>query len=73
MALLGWSHGLAVGVIRQNDPHALLWVAALGWVGQVCFSGRVLVQWIASERAGRPVAPRVFWWLSASGAVLLSA
>jgi len=49
------------------------WVKALGWVGQALFSCRVIIQWLASERAGRPVAPRVFWYLSAAGAVLMSA
>jgi lipid-A-disaccharide synthase-like uncharacterized protein len=33
------------------------------------FSARVLVQWIASERAGRCVVPVSFWWISSIGAV----
>lgn len=49
------------------------WVKALGWVGQALFSGRVIIQWLASERARRPVAPKVFWYLSVAGAVLMSA
>ncbi len=48
------------------------WVKAIGWVGQALFSGRVIVQWLASERARRPVAPRVFWYLSVAGALLMS-
>lgn len=49
------------------------WILALGWGGQALFSGRVLIQWIASERARRPVAPQIFWWLSAAAAVLMCA
>ncbi len=50
-----------------------IWVKILGWIGQGFFSARVIVQWFASERAHRPVAPRIFWYLSVAGAVLLSA
>lgn len=46
---------------------------AAGWLGQTCFFTRFLVQWIASERAHRPVVPRSFWWLSLAGAVMTSA
>ena len=49
-----------------------LWIKASGWVGQACFFSRFFVQWWASERAGRSVAPEIFWWLSAGGAVLLA-
>ncbi|HPF15211.1 MAG TPA: lipid-A-disaccharide synthase N-terminal domain-containing protein, partial [Planctomycetota bacterium] len=38
--------------------------AALGWLGNVGFFSRFFVQWLASERAGRSVAPQAFWWLS---------
>ena len=48
-----------------------VWVA-LGLVGQAMFFGRFLVQWIASERAGKSVIPVAFWFLSiAGGAVVL--
>jgi lipid-A-disaccharide synthase-like uncharacterized protein len=50
-----------------------LWVKALGWLGQGFFSARVIIQWLASERARRPVAPTIFWYLSVAGAVLMSA
>jgi lipid-A-disaccharide synthase-like uncharacterized protein len=36
----------------------------LGGVGQALFFGRVVVQWGASERAGRSASPALFWWLS---------
>lgn len=47
-------------------------VVAAGWVGQACFLSRSFVQWLASEHARRPVAPRTFWWLTLGGAVLMS-
>jgi lipid-A-disaccharide synthase-like uncharacterized protein len=52
---------------------AVPWIRVLGWGGQGLFSSRVLVQWFASERAHRPVAPRIFWALSIAGAVLMGA
>ena len=33
------------------------------------FFSRFLVQWWFSEKAGRPVAPAVFWWISIVGAL----
>src|SRR5690349_17419833 len=46
------------------------WLQAVGWAAQGLFSARVLIQWYASERARRPVAPRVFWYCSVAGAVV---
>ncbi len=48
------------------------WVV-LGFVAQALFSARFLVQWIASERAGRSVVPTAFWVFSIGGGVLLLA
>jgi lipid-A-disaccharide synthase-like uncharacterized protein len=47
-----------------------LWVA-FGIVGQAMFFGRFLVQWIASERAGKSVIPVSFWFLSIAGGVIV--
>jgi lipid-A-disaccharide synthase-like uncharacterized protein len=44
---------------------------AIGFLGQAVFTGRFLVQWIASERAGRSVVPVLFWFLSIAGSLLL--
>jgi lipid-A-disaccharide synthase-like uncharacterized protein len=44
---------------------------ALGMAGQAIFFSRFLVQWIASERAGRSYIPHIFWWLSLAGSMLL--
>ena len=45
----------------------------VGAVGQACFFGRVLVQWIASEKQKRSASPRIYWWLSLVAAALLAA
>ena len=43
-----------------------LWVI-LGLVAQAAFTGRFIVQWIASERQGKSVIPVSFWYLSLIG------
>ena len=43
----------------------------LGFIGQGLFSGRFLVQWIASERQGKSVVPLAFWYFSVGGGGLL--
>ena len=44
---------------------------ALGFSAQAVFASRFLVQWIASERAGRSIVPTAFWFLSMGGGLLL--
>ena len=48
------------------------WVV-VGFIAQALFSARFLVQWIASERAGRSIIPTAFWLFSIGGGVLLFA
>ena len=43
---------------------------AFGIVAQLLFGARFVVQWIASERAGRSVMPLMFWFFSMAGGVL---
>jgi len=45
----------------------------IGFLGQAMFSGRFLVQWIASERRRQSVVPTLFWWLSIAGGGFLLA
>ncbi|MFG6157563.1 lipid-A-disaccharide synthase N-terminal domain-containing protein [Halomonas sp. 1390] len=47
-----------------------LWLG-VGFLGQVLFSARFLVQWLASERARRSIVPRAFWFFSLAGGVTL--
>jgi len=51
----------------QQLVQKLDWIAAVGFVAQVMFFGRFMVQWIASERSGRSVVPVSFWYLSIAG------
>ena len=46
----------------------------LAWVGivaQLLFTMRFVVQWVASERAGKSVIPFAFWIFSLGGGTLL--
>jgi lipid-A-disaccharide synthase-like uncharacterized protein len=43
---------------------------AFGIVAQILFTARMVVQWIASERAGRSVVPVAFWVLSLVGGLM---
>ena len=46
------------------------WWIALGFVAQLLFTARFLVQWIASEKAEKSVIPVGFWLLSISGGLM---
>jgi lipid-A-disaccharide synthase-like uncharacterized protein len=48
----------------------LFWLG-LGLFGQLLFTGRMVVQWIASERKGTSIVPPMFWWMSLVGSLLL--
>ena len=53
----------AVGAYLQDVFITKLdWWVFLGFVAQGLFTMRFLVQWIASERAGRSVIPLGFWY-----------
>jgi lipid-A-disaccharide synthase-like uncharacterized protein len=43
---------------------------AFGLIAQLAFAARFLVQWIASERAGKSVVPLAFWFFSIGGGLL---
>jgi lipid-A-disaccharide synthase-like uncharacterized protein len=51
-----------------NDATA--WIA-FGLVGNALFFSRFLIQWLASERAGKSVVPTAFWYLSLAGSAVL--
>lgn len=60
------SNWLYAVFIEQFDAWILL-----GLVAQAMFTGRFLVQWIASERAKKSVIPVAFWFFSIIGGGLL--
>jgi lipid-A-disaccharide synthase-like uncharacterized protein len=47
------------------------WWVVLGFVAQLMFTGRFVLQWIASERARRSVVPVAFWIFSIAGGAML--
>ncbi|MBR9843141.1 MAG: hypothetical protein GYB25_08270 [Rhodobacteraceae bacterium] len=47
-----------------------LWLV-VGIAGQLLFTSRFLVQWLASERRRESVVPVAFWWLSLAGGLTL--
>lgn len=48
------------------------WVT-LGFIGQALFGLRFLVQWLASEKAGKSVIPPMFWYISVPAGLILVA
>lgn len=62
--------GWLESILNITSPAGIAWVS-LGLLGQLIFTGRMLVQWIASERSKRSVIPVAFWWMSLGGAVML--
>jgi lipid-A-disaccharide synthase-like uncharacterized protein len=63
----------AGGYLHEVFIGSLDWWVALGFVAQGFFTARFLVQWIASEKAGKSVIPVAFWFFSIGGGVLLLA
>jgi len=62
----GWLEKL----LNITSPAGMVWVS-IGLLGQLIFTGRMLVQWMASEKEKRSVVPVAFWWMSLGGAVML--
>ena len=46
-------------------------IYVIGFLAQVFFSARILLQWILSERAKKVISPAIFWQLSIVGYYLL--
>ena len=49
-----------------------IWVM-VGLLGQALFTGRFMVQWLQSERAGKSIIPLSFWYFSIAGSLILLA
>lgn len=47
-----------------------LWIC-FGFVGQLLFGSRFVVQWIASEKKQESIVPLAFWYLSIGGSAIL--
>jgi len=46
-------------------------IFGIGFLSQACFSMRILVQWIVSEKNQRVVTPLSYWIFSLMGALLM--
>jgi len=57
-------------VLNITSPEGVVWVF-LGLLGQVLFTGRMVVQLLASEKEKKSVVPPAFWWMSLAGASML--
>jgi lipid-A-disaccharide synthase-like uncharacterized protein len=55
------------------DSMTEFWWVIFGLVGQLMFTGRFLVQWIASDKARKSVMPVMFWYFSLAGGLSLLA
>lgn len=56
--------------LNITSTTGMLWVG-VGLLGQILFTGRMVVQWIVSEKEKRSVIPDAFWWMSLGGATML--
>ncbi len=64
------SRTLLAVIFNVSTPIGLLWVS-VGLLGQLLFTGRMIVQWLVSEKSRRSVVPPLFWWLSLIGSMML--
>lgn len=46
-------------------------IYGIGFIAQILFSSRLIIQWIASEKQKRVITPTLFWTLSLLASVLL--
>ena len=59
-------------MIGADTPLDAMWLT-VGLLGQLMFTARFLVQWWASEKAGRSVVPVAFWYFSILGSLIVLA
>jgi len=64
------SRTFAYRLLNITSAAGFAWVA-LGLLGQLLFTGRMVLQWLVSEIRNRSVVPVGFWWMSITGASML--
>ncbi len=57
-------------LLKITSWQNVLWVL-LGLGGQLLFSARMLLQWVASEKSGKNVITVSFWWISLIAGLIL--
>jgi lipid-A-disaccharide synthase-like uncharacterized protein len=55
--------------LEWTSVHITGW-KIIGYVGTIMFGGRWLIQFWASKKAGKPVIPRIFWYMSVVGSLM---
>ena len=58
-----------IAMLSGFGIHITLW-KLIGLTGALMFGGRWLVQFLASRRHGKPVIPRLFWYMSLLGSAM---
>jgi lipid-A-disaccharide synthase-like uncharacterized protein len=58
-----------IGWLEWTGIHMSPW-KLIGLTGALMFGCRWVVQFIASKRAGKPVIPRLFWYMSIVGSLM---
>src|SRR5689334_3640097 len=63
----------ATWVGQEHRVFGLDWsyLVILGMIGNLTFSMRFIMQWLASERRGESVIPVSFWYWSIGGSVIM--
>lgn len=56
--------------LNITSPAGIAWVS-MGLAGQLLFTGRMVLQWLVSEKQRQSVVPPAFWWMSLAGASML--
>lgn len=56
--------------LKITSWYSVVWVG-IGFFGQIMFSGRMVLQWITSEKHRKSVITESFWWFSLIGGVTL--
>ncbi|APX88906.1 lipid A biosynthesis protein [Brevirhabdus pacifica] len=59
-------------IFKVETLSELIWVL-IGLSGQLMFSMRFILQWLASEKEHKSVVPVAFWYFSIIGGVILLA
>jgi lipid-A-disaccharide synthase-like uncharacterized protein len=68
LAMIDWQAGFSDGRFFWINWH--FW-KVIGWLGNLVFMSRFIIQWIATEKRKRVIVPSAFWWLSLVGTLLL--
>jgi lipid-A-disaccharide synthase-like uncharacterized protein len=63
--------GPLLRALNVSSYAQLVWIA-VGLTGQILFSGRMIVQWLTSEKQKASVVPPMFWYMSLGGGIFLA-